>query len=147
MSPENAITTTNANEIDVHRNDRSSSRNHGSMTQMWTYRPDADTIEQSDHYQISLDMPGVSSEDVDVSIDREVLTIHGRVHHDRTNGGRRWMRQEYGVGDYFRRFQLDETVNIDAITASCRDGVLTLTMPKHEAARPKRITVSSSDGK
>lgn len=146
MSSENAITTTNANEIDVQREDHSLSRTSGPMTNMWTYRPDADIIEQADHYLITLDIPGVRAEDVDLSIDRDVLTVHGRVHHGRTNGSRQWMRQEYGVGDYFRRFQLDETVNIDAIHASCTNGVLALTLPKHEAARPKRIAISSSDG-
>jgi len=141
MSSENAITTTNANEIDVQRQEPLS-RDRRSATNTWTYRPDADIIEQPDHIHITLDVPGVRAGDVDLAVERNVLTVHCRVNHGRTNTQRQWMRQEYGVGDYYRRFQLDETINTEGITASCDNGVLTITLPKAESARPKRIAVA-----
>jgi HSP20 family protein len=146
MSSENAITTTNANEIDVQRQEPISRANRAA-TSAWTYRPDVDIIEEADHYLITLDVPGVRPEEVDLSIERDVLTLHACVNHGRSSIQRRWMRQEYGVGDYFRRFQLDETVNAEAIIASCENGVLTITLPKHAAARPKRITVTHASRK
>lgn len=148
MSSENAITTTNANEIQV-QPQQPLSREYRPTNNIntWTYRPDADIIEEADHFLIAMDVPGVRAEDVDLSIERDVLTVHARVDRGRTNGQRQWMRQEYGVGDYFHRFQLDESVNAESIAASCENGVLTVTLPKHEAAHPKRIAVSSSNGK
>jgi HSP20 family protein len=150
MSSENAITTTNANEIDVQRQqaggeiEMSNSRpaNNG-----WTYRPDADIYENAGEFVITLDVPGVAPESVDLTVDRGVLIVHGRVAQRRAMNHRQWMRQEYGVGDYYRRFQLDESINLDAIDAVCENGVLRITLPRHEAARPHRITVGGGTGK
>jgi HSP20 family protein len=118
MSSENAITTTNANEIDVQS--RQPIGRASRPANAWIYRPDADIIEEGDCFVIALDLPGVRAEDVDLSIERDELTLYARVNHGRTNTQRQWMRQEYGVGDYFRRFRLDEMINTEAINASVR---------------------------
>lgn len=145
---EKAMTTTNSNTIETKVNattdNASLAERQEDLTtpQGWQYRPDADIIRENDQFTILMDVPGVQSGDIDLQIDRGVLTVHAKVSsRHRTLNGRRWFVHEYGVGDYFRSFELDNTIDPQGIQAECTDGVLRITLPKHETARPRRIEV------
>jgi len=107
------------------------------------YRPDADIYETDDRIVIALDMPGVAPDDVEVSLERGVLTVHGRAPLHPHEGYRR-VYAEYGEGDYERVFTLSQAVGQDRIEAVHKNGVLTLELPKSPAAQPKRISVKGA---
>jgi HSP20 family molecular chaperone IbpA len=107
------------------------------------YRPDTDIYETEDHVVLVADMPGVAPADVDVNLERRVLTIRGHVHRQAHDGYRR-VHAEYGEGDYERVFTLSEEIDRDHIEASHKNGVLTLKMPKAESAKTRKITVKAA---
>lgn len=107
------------------------------------YRPLTDIIETDDGVTLMVDMPGVAPEDVDVTLEKRVLTIHGRVRP--TNPEKlQLVHAEYGEGDFERAFTLSEDFDGDKIDATLSHGVLTLKLPHAAEARPKKITVKAS---
>jgi HSP20 family protein len=88
-------------------------------------------------------LPGVSQEDVNVDLDRGVLTISARRHGPEVPEGEQWHLREFYDGQFSRSLSLPFPVEIDQVGATFTNGVLTLTLPKAEAARPKRIPVVS----
>jgi HSP20 family protein len=104
------------------------------------YSPAIDVTEDADRFRISADMPGCNPQEIDVRYDQGVLTILGKIHPrtDRAGGA---LSLEYRVGDYFRTFNLGESIHVEGIEASYENGVLTLILPKVEAAKPKKIEV------
>ncbi len=104
------------------------------------YRPIVDIIENKDELLILANMPGTSPQDIDVKFEDGNLTIHGRVK-ARQNDGTQYLLQEYGVGDFYRAFQVGESVDASRISAELTDGVLKLHLPKVEAVKPRMIHV------
>jgi HSP20 family protein len=104
------------------------------------YTPDVDIVEAGDSLKLWADMPGVTEKDMSITLDNSVLTIEGRVSTSMYEG---WLPRytEYNVGDYFRQFTLNETIDAGRIKASLRNGVLELDLPKVEKAKPRRIEV------
>lgn len=106
------------------------------------YRPVVDIVEKPSELLVVADMPGLKSEDIDVNFEGGELTIHGRVRQREATGTA--LLEEYGVGDYYRSFRVSEDIDGSRISASYVDGVLTLHLPKTEAAKPRKITVNAS---
>jgi HSP20 family molecular chaperone IbpA len=92
---------------------------------------------------ILADMPGVSPDGVDVTLERNVLTIRGRTE-DSPPQGFSPVYLEYQPGDYERVFTLSEDIEAERIEASVKDGVLRLVLPKAGPAQTKRIQVRAS---
>lgn len=107
------------------------------------YRPNTDILETEDHVVVVADMPGVTSETLDITLERRVLTIRGRVAPTAPEGYRR-IHAEYGQGDFERVFTVSDEVDRDRIEASLKNGVLTLKMPKAPETKPRRIEVRAS---
>ncbi len=106
------------------------------------FYPNVDIIETADELTVLADMPGMRPDDVDIQFENGTLTIHGTVH-DRQPEGTSYLRREYGVGDFYRTFQVSELIDASKINAAYENGVLTLHLPKAEAAKPRKITVTS----
>jgi HSP20 family protein len=106
------------------------------------FLPEVDIEESSDSLRLWADMPGVKQDDVEVTLNSGVLTIVGRVSID-TYQNLSPLYTEYNVGNYFRQFELNQDIEHQEIKATMRDGVLELTLPKSERARPKRIEVKA----
>jgi HSP20 family protein len=104
------------------------------------YRPLVDIYELSDELRVVADMPGVKPEDIDIDFARGTLTIHGKVE-QRQAEGTTYLLREYGVGDFYRVFQVSETIDAGRIDAEYHDGVLTLHLPKVERAKARKIEV------
>jgi len=104
------------------------------------FRPRADIREGKGGVTLTLEMPGVGPEGVDIDLDRRVLTIRGRGRVTRPEGFRQ-ANAEYAEGDYERVFTLSEEIDEAAIRAGMANGVLTLELPRAEAAKPRRIEV------
>jgi HSP20 family protein len=107
------------------------------------YRPYVNIGERADELVISAEMPGATAENIDVHFEDGQLNIHARVA-PRAAEGQRFLLQEYGVGDFYRTFRVGEQVDPTRIAAEYRNGVLTLRLPKVEAAKPRKITVQSA---
>jgi HSP20 family molecular chaperone IbpA len=106
------------------------------------FRPLADIRDSGQGAILTLDMPGVGRDDVEIELERRVLTIRGRGRLTAPEGYR-LLFAEYREGDYERVFTLSEAIDEAAIRAEMSNGVLTLTLPRAEAARPKRIEVKA----
>lgn len=107
------------------------------------YMPLVDILEKADEIILKADIPGTRPENIDVNFEDGVLTIYAKVE-PRQQPGTQYLLREYGVGDYHRCFQVSEAIDASRITAEYTDGVLTLHLPKSEAARPRKIPVRVS---
>ena len=106
------------------------------------YRPHVDIIDGAEHILLRINMPGVDEDRIDVTLEKNVLTIHGRVALPEYNGYQ-LVYSEYGVGDYERSFKLSNEIDRDKIDATVSRGVLTLKLPKIKAAVQTKIPVSA----
>ena len=109
-------------------------------TQRPYYSPLVDIYEEDDKLVLVADMPGVSADGLEVTFEDGVLTLNGRSEGQRLTGVHQ-LYQEYVPGDYHRCFRIGEEIDVDGITAKMREGVLTVTLPKSERARRRRIEV------
>mgnify|MGYP006296577345 CR=1 FL=1 len=104
--------------------------------------PRADIYENEDQIVIVADMPGVDEETVDITLEKNVLTINGYVEEVRPDEDYALAYVEYRVGDYVRRFSVSNQIDQENIEATVRDGVLHLYLPKVKPTT-KKITVSA----
>jgi HSP20 family protein len=104
------------------------------------YTPAVDIIEKEEEIYLLADMPGVDNESVEVTLEKDILTINGRVEPEIPEG-MRLAGSEYGVGDYQRTFSLSDEIDRERIQASVKNGVLRLTLPKVAAVKTRKIPV------
>lgn len=104
------------------------------------FSPRADIYETADAIIVLADMPGVDEKTVDITLEKNILTINGFVEWEPPKG-HALTYAEYEVGDYQRVFTLADAVDRDAIQATMKNGVLRLTLPKSRAAKTKKINV------
>ena len=105
------------------------------------FQPRIDIVETADELTLFGDLPGVTSENLNVKFENRELVIEAKI--DPAPDGRNLLVQEYEVGDYYRVFTIGEEIDTDKISAELHDGVLVLHLPKNEAAKPKRIEVKT----
>jgi HSP20 family protein len=103
--------------------------------------PSADIYETQDALTVILEMPGVEKSNVDVRVEDGVLSILGKLDLSKYQGLQP-LYIEYNVGHYSRSFQLSSKVDQNKIAAELKDGVLSLTLPKVEQAKPRTIEVA-----
>jgi HSP20 family molecular chaperone IbpA len=106
-----------------------------------TFVPTADIYEGQDALKIVLEMPGVEKGNVDVRVEEGVLFVEGRLDLAKYRGLQP-LYTEYNIGNYSRSFRLSNAIDQDKIGAELKDGVLSLTLPKAEKAKPRTIRVS-----
>lgn len=104
------------------------------------YAPLTDITETGDAFIFLAELPGVKPGDVAATFDDGILTIHGSVA-PRQAPGQDYALREYGVADYHRTFAVDAPVAADKIVATLRDGLLTVTVPKAESTKRRKIDV------
>ena len=107
--------------------------------------PAMDVAERGDAYLVQTELPGVSPDQVDVSFEQNVLTIRGTkpASFDVANDGElRVFASERVHGNFERSVRLPEFVNADRISANFSNGLLTITVPKAEAAQPRKIAIN-----
>ena len=108
------------------------------------YIPHVDIFSDGDDIIILADMPGVAEQDVDIMLEKDVLTINGYVSGGGTPEGYELAHGEYGVGDFQRRFTLPDEIDRDGVEASLNNGVLRVVLPKAPEAQARRITVKAA---
>jgi HSP20 family protein len=108
-----------------------------------TYIPVVDIIEKRDELTLLADVPGAKAEDINIDYDKGLLTIQARVEPRQNPQKTEYLVQEYGVGDFFRTFEVGEGIDPNKIEAEVKNGLLTLHLPKSEAFKPRKITVKT----
>jgi HSP20 family protein len=104
-----------------------------------------DLFRAGDHYVLTMDLPGVDPGTIDVSVDDRTLTIRAE-RSARTDPDVQWLARERPSGTFARQLTVGRGLALDRITASYEDGVLSLTVPVAEEARPRRIEVAHRAG-
>ncbi len=108
----------------------------------WTPRTDVKETDKS--IVLSMDLPGISQEDITIEFVDDMLTVSGRREMSEEESREDYVRIERVRGEFSRSFKLRVPVNSDEITASYRDGVLRIDVPKAREALPRRIEVTSN---
>ena len=118
------------------------SQESGSLTSSWL--PPCDVFEDKDAVKIVAEIPGVNADDVKISLENNLLTLRGEKKQHAEEQNERVHRYERSYGVFERTFSLPTTVDADKIDAQYSGGVLTITIPKAERARPREIPVTVS---
>jgi HSP20 family protein len=116
--------------------DRQSAETSG---QLPVFVPRVDICDTGAELLLYADLPGVRPNDIDLRYENGELTLKGKV--QPRNQGKAMYRQEYQVGDFERNFQLHESIDSRRISAECKNGVLTVHLPKASAFQPTQIKV------
>jgi HSP20 family protein len=103
-----------------------------------------DAYRQGDAFYIHLDLPGIAAESIDLTVEQNVLSVRAERAPVRADGAE-MIVAERPYGTFTRQVLLGETLDADRIDADYTAGVLTLTIPVHEAAKPRNIQVASRD--
>nr|WP_203677673.1 Hsp20/alpha crystallin family protein [Actinoplanes siamensis] len=103
-----------------------------------------DLYRSGDHFVLHCDLAGIDPGSVEIDVDRRVLTIRAE-RSARTDDDVQWLRRERPTGTFERRISLGDGLDLDRIAATWQDGVLTLTIPVAEAAKPRRISITTGD--
>lgn len=138
-----------------YRSDRSLNNLHRSISNIFDERlfpsvatestewaPRVDILEEENHYLLKADLPGVDDKDLEITLDKNVLTIKGQRSDEVETETKSVTRRERFTGEFVRKFTLPETANGQATTAQNTHGVLTLTIPKREESQPRKIELS-----
>lgn len=106
--------------------------------------PAVDIFEDKDQFIVRADLPGMSAADIDVSMDKGVLSISGERHREAHGDDTGVARYERASGRFLRRFSLPDSADVSAIKASSANGILELTIPKQAVTQARRITVEAA---
>ena len=107
-----------------------------------TLKPRIDLYEAEDSIMLVADLPGVNEEDVEITLEKDHLTVRGAMA-DRAPEGYKAVYSEFCYADYERSFVVSNDIDRDNIVASFENGVLRLTLPKSEQVKARRITIQS----
>lgn len=110
------------------------------------WAPCIDVIDEGERYQVRVEVPGLSAEEVEVSVLGNTMIVSGcKQRPIRPSDGKRDLRNECRYGSFSRKFEFPFPVQEDAVSATCRLGVLELTVPKKAEARGRTVPVTSMD--
>ena len=114
----------------------------GAANQEHDWMPAVDIREEANRYLLTADIPGVDRENVEITLEEEVLTVKGERSTETDDSGEGYRRRERTYGTFMRQFTLPETVDTGSISATVKDGVLEIEIPKQDKPEPRKITVS-----
>ncbi|WP_083979741.1 Hsp20/alpha crystallin family protein [Demequina salsinemoris] len=108
------------------------------------FSPALDVKETDDAFTLHIELPGVKAEDVELSLEDNVLTVAGERSFYDESEGEGYRRIERRFGRFHRAVRLPDRVSPDKVEATYADGILTVTVPKAEDAKPRKITVAKA---
>lgn len=103
--------------------------------------PPVDIFETEESYILKCEMPGVDKENVDVTLNNRELEINGRVSNEYADSDSA-VYSEFRLYNYNRKFTVDDSINTPGINAALENGILTLTLPKSERVKPRKIEIT-----
>ena len=136
---------TTRNQMDRFFNDWfGESGNWGEGRTGFSFQLPLDVSENDDAFIVCASLPGIKPEDLDISVQNNMLTIRGETKQEEARQGERWHLQERRFGQFQRTIALPNNVDPNQVGAQFEDGVLKLTLPKTEEAKPRKISVKSN---
>lgn len=121
--------------------DAQTSDNSNVVTSSWV--PSVDIKEEAHRFVIYADLPGIDPKDIEITMNQGVLAIKGERMIENQDEKAGYKRVERAYGTFYRRFSLPDSADADGIQAAGRNGVLEISIPKHERTQPRKITVSA----
>ena len=109
-----------------------------------TWAPPVDIYENGDNLVLKAELPGINPDDVEIRVEDNTLYLKGERKFEKEVKEQSYHRVERTYGAFTRTFSLPNSVDADKVAANYKDGVLTLTMPKKEEAKPKTIKINVS---
>lgn len=109
------------------------------------WNPSVDIFENKDQIVLEAELPGIKADEVNISIENNILTIHGERKFEKKDEGDNFHRVERSYGSFTRSFTLPPTVSSENANAEFENGVLRLTLAKREEAKPRRIEIKASN--
>ena len=107
-----------------------------------TWAPSCDIYETENEIVIKAELPGAKKEDVKVNIENNLLTLSGERRFEEETKKENYVRVERNYGQFLRSFTLPMTIDAGKVIADFKDGLLTVTLPKREEAKPKQIEIT-----
>lgn len=107
------------------------------------FAPSVDMSETDKAIEVRLDLPGMNAQDIEVRVNQNVLTVSGERKEEKDEKGKTFYRMERFAGRFSRAITLPSTVAEDEVVADYKEGVLTVTLPKVEAVKARKITVKT----
>ena len=141
LTPWNPMRNMISLQDEVHDLFRDFFRDFDRVDRSGMFAPPADIEETPEAYVVTADLPGLTQKEIGIALQDNVLTIHGERKTEKHEGKGARQRVERFSGMFSRSFALPASVNADAVKAAYKDGVLTVTLPKREEAKPRQITV------
>ncbi|MYK17304.1 Hsp20/alpha crystallin family protein [Candidatus Poribacteria bacterium] len=108
----------------------------------WT--PSVDISETKDNFEVRAELPGIAKDDLHISVKDSLLTLSGEKRQEQVDDTQNYRRVERRYGNFERKFALPREVTADDIKAEYTDGVLTVSIPKPEAAKPAEIPITTA---
>jgi HSP20 family protein len=108
------------------------------------WAPPVDIYETENELVVKADLPDVELKDIDVRVENQTLTIAGQRQFEKQDSGKGYHRIERSYGNFVRSFAVPNTFDTENIGASYKNGVLSVTLPKREAAKPRQIKVQAT---
>ncbi len=115
---------------------------HGRESTASVWNPDLDIAETTDEYEIAVEAPGLDKKGISLTLQDNVLTIKGEKKQEDTTEDTNYLRCERCWGSFQRSFTLPAPVRADKVGAVYKDGVLRITVPKAEEAKPKQVSIA-----
>ncbi|MBX2886643.1 MAG: Hsp20/alpha crystallin family protein [Granulosicoccus sp.] len=118
--------------------------NHSVASNQASWSPAADVTEHEDNFKVVVDVPGLTAAEIEVTVEKQVLSISGRRESPNTDEEKApaYARQERRSGEFVRRFTLPDSVDVDAISADVDHGILTVVIPKSSETTLRKISVN-----
>jgi HSP20 family protein len=110
------------------------------------WSPAVDIFESENALTLKADLPDVKIEDIDVRVEHQTLTVRGNRKFEKEENTKGYHRIERSYGEFVRSFAVPSTVDTEKVLADYKNGVLTITLPKKEAAKPRQVKVAIQDG-
>ena len=109
----------------------------------YNWAPSVDVSETADNFEVRAELPGVAKDDLHVSVKDNLLTLSGEKRQEKVDNTQNYLRVERRYGNFQRKFALPPEVKTDDIKAEFSDGVLTLSIPKAEVAKPTKVPIAT----
>jgi HSP20 family protein len=109
------------------------------------WSPATDIIETENELVLKVDLPDVQLNDIDVQVENQTLTIKGERHFEQEDSNKGFHRIERSYGTFVRSFTVPSTVDTEKVAADYKNGVLTVRLPKKEAAKPRQVKVGGQE--
>jgi HSP20 family protein len=107
------------------------------------FEPAVEVVDNKEHVTVKAQVPGISKDNLHVDIAENALTLRGEMKDEENTDGKQYYRQEFHYGAFTRTIPLPPGLHADQATAELKDGVLTITIPKAEQAKPKEIPIKT----